>query len=137
MSIGADHRGAEGNAQRLDKWLWFARVAKTRTLAAGLVAAGKVRVDRARVHKPSQTLRPGAVVTIAVNGRVRVLKVLAPGVRRGPPAEALGLYEDLTPQQAAAAAGNPEPVGAHRARGCGRPTKRDRRQIDRLKGHAG
>ena len=74
--------------QRLDKWLWFARIIKSRTLAAQLVEDGKVRVNRARAAKPSQTVRPGDVLTIAIRGHVQVLKVLAPGVRRGPPAEA-------------------------------------------------
>jgi ribosome-associated heat shock protein Hsp15 len=89
----ADTAGSE--VQRLDKWLWFVRVAKSRTLAAALVADGKVRVNRERASKPSQTLRVGDVVTVAVHERVRVLKVLATGARRGPPAEARRLYEDL------------------------------------------
>jgi ribosome-associated heat shock protein Hsp15 len=92
----ADGGGAE--AQRLDKWLWFARVVKSRTLAAALVIDRKVRVNRERASKPSQMLRVGDVVTVAVHARVRVLKVLAAGARRGPPAEACLLYEDLTPQ---------------------------------------
>ena len=79
--------------QRLDKWLWFARVTKSRTLAAQLVQDGKVRVNRAKAAKPSQTVRSGDVLTIAVRGSVEVLKVLAPGVRRGPPPEARLLYE--------------------------------------------
>lgn len=120
---GADH------GQRLDKWLWFARVVKTRTLAARLIAAGKVRVNRERTDKPSQTLRPGAVVTVLVNGHVRILKVLAPGTRRGPPADALALYEELTPR--AALAGMDRPA-AGREPGGKRPTKRQRRQIERL-----
>ena len=92
----ADAGGAE--AQRLDKWLWFARVVKSRTLAAALVIDRKVRVNRERASKPSQMLRVGDVVTVAVHARVRVLKVLAAGARRGPPAEACLLYEDLTPE---------------------------------------
>jgi ribosome-associated heat shock protein Hsp15 len=91
----ADAGGSE--AQRLDKWLWFARVVKSRTLAAALVVDRKVRVNRERASKPSQMLRVGDVVTVAVHARVRVLKVLAAGARRGPPAEACLLYEDLTP----------------------------------------
>ena len=83
--------------QRLDRWLWFARVVKSRTLAAEAVALGKVRVNRVRAAKASQTLRPGDVLTLALGGRVRILKVLAPGVRRGPAAEARTLYEQLSP----------------------------------------
>src|SRR5262245_2989418 len=81
--------------QRLDKWLWFARVLKSRTLAAELVERGKVRVNRVRVVKPSHTVRAGDVLTINLRGRVLVLKVLATGMRRGPPPEARLLYERL------------------------------------------
>jgi ribosome-associated heat shock protein Hsp15 len=84
------------DGQRLDKWLWFARVVKSRTLAAELVVLGKVRVNRIRAVKASQTLRPGDVVTLVLAGRVLVLKVLAPGVRRGPATEARRLYQPLS-----------------------------------------
>ncbi len=131
MSTASDPEPAVASAQRLDKWLWFVRVVKTRTLAAKLVADGGVRLNRQRIEKPSATVRPGDVLTIAVHDRVRILKVVAPGVRRGPPAEAQLLYEDLTPP--------PDPVVpkdpgvAPREEGAGRPTKRERRQTDRLK----
>ena len=95
------HRLASGRTpeegQRLDKWLYFARLAKSRTVAADLILAGKVRVNRARAGKPSHLLRTGEVVTIALHGRVLVLKVLAPGQRRGPAPEARALYEVLSP----------------------------------------
>jgi ribosome-associated heat shock protein Hsp15 len=86
----ADKPNAE--PQRLDRWLWFARIVKSRTSAAQLVANGKVRVNRMRVVKPSHPLREGDVLTIALRGEVRVLEVLAMGVRRGPPPEARLLY---------------------------------------------
>jgi ribosome-associated heat shock protein Hsp15 len=79
-------------AQRLDKWLWFARVTKSRTAAAELVGSGKVRVNRVRVTKPSHLLREGDVLTVAVRGEVRVLQVLSGGTRRGPAQEARQLY---------------------------------------------
>ena len=85
----------EAAAQRLDKWLWYSRILKSRTMAAQLVEQGRVRVNRARVSKPSQTVRPGDVLTIAVRGKVQVLRILAPGIRRGPPGEARLLYEAL------------------------------------------
>jgi ribosome-associated heat shock protein Hsp15 len=116
--------------QRLDKWLWFARFLKSRTLAAQLVLDGKVRINRMRVVKPSQTVRAGDVLTIAMRGRVHVLRVLAPGERRGPPPEARRLYEVLTtpgPDAPPHAAGP-----GRREPGTARPTKRDRRRIDRL-----
>jgi ribosome-associated heat shock protein Hsp15 len=95
--LGTEERSPPEGSQRLDKWLWFARVARSRTLAAQLVLEGKVRVNRTRAAKPAQTVRPDDVLTIAVSGRVRVLRVLAPGARRGPPAEARLLYEALEP----------------------------------------
>jgi ribosome-associated heat shock protein Hsp15 len=82
-------------AQRLDKWLWFSRVLKSRTLAAQLVAEGGVRVNRVRITKPSHSVRAGDVLTVAVRGRVLVLRILAAGERRGPVTEARSLYEVL------------------------------------------
>lgn len=117
--------------QRLDKWLWFARLVKTRTLAAELVAAGKVRVNRTRTTKPSRAVYAGDVITATIHGRVRVLKVLAAGARRGPAAEARTLYEDMSPPPAARPDGAVMlEMPARRKKGAGRPTKRDRRLID-------
>jgi ribosome-associated heat shock protein Hsp15 len=101
-----DHDDAPQAAgtQRIDKWLWFARIIKSRTLAADLVVEGKVRVNRVRATKPSQTVRPGDVLTVTLRGRVDILRVLAPGERRGPPDEARRLYEVLTPK----GTGNPQ-----------------------------
>jgi ribosome-associated heat shock protein Hsp15 len=90
-------RPPPAGTQRLDKWLWFARIVKSRTLGAALVSEGKVRVNRARAVKASQTVRPGDVLTITLRGRVDVLKVLAAGDRRGPPQQARQLYEKLAP----------------------------------------
>jgi len=98
MAAAQDPLADAGSPQRLDKWLYFARLAKSRTLAANLVLCGKVRVNRARAGKPSHPLRPGEVVTIALHGRVLVLKVLAPGHRRGSATEARTLYEVLGPR---------------------------------------
>lgn len=74
--------------QRIDQWLWFARVAKSRTLAQALIERGKVRINRLRIEKPSQQVKPGDVVTISLGPRVRVLEISAIGSRRGPAAEA-------------------------------------------------
>jgi ribosome-associated heat shock protein Hsp15 len=84
-----------GSSQRIDKWLWFARIVKTRSLAAALVSGGKVRVNRQKIAKPSHPVAPGDVLTIALRGHVRVLRLLDPGTRRGPAPEARLLYEDL------------------------------------------
>ena len=81
--------------QRLDRWLWYARILKSRTLAALLIEGGKVRVNRRRVVKPSHAVREGDVLTIALRGQVLVLKILATGTRRGPPSEARLLYRHL------------------------------------------
>jgi len=83
------------SVQRLDRWLWFARVLKSRTLAAQLIERGQVRVNRVRVVKPSHTLREGDVLTVVLHGRVLVLKVVAVGRRRGPPMEATLLYQQV------------------------------------------
>ena len=124
-----DQDELSAETQRLDKWLWFARVTKSRTLAAQLVQDGKVRVNRAKAAKPSHTVRSGDVLTIALRGNVEVLKVLAPGARRGPPSEARLLYEVLS----SVAGRSPAQLGAaDRDRGTGRPTKRERRLTDRL-----
>jgi ribosome-associated heat shock protein Hsp15 len=83
--------------QRVDKWLWFARIVKTRKLAQGLIEQGAVRINRAKVMRSSAGIAPGDVITVAVHDRVRVLTVLGEGKRRGPAAEARELYEDLSP----------------------------------------
>lgn len=82
--------------QRLDKWLWYARVIKSRTGAARLVAEGCVRINSVRAEDPAKNVRPGDVLTIALDRQVKVLKVLAPGLRRGPFEEARLLYDDLS-----------------------------------------
>jgi ribosome-associated heat shock protein Hsp15 len=84
--------------QRLDTWLWCARLAKTRAACARLVEEGTFRINRQPTDKPHARLRPGDVLTFAAGtrGEVRVWRVLALAARRGPPAEARGLYEDLS-----------------------------------------
>ncbi|MCC7254075.1 RNA-binding S4 domain-containing protein [Hyphomicrobium sp.] len=119
--------------QRLDKWLWFARIAKSRTLAATAVTEGKIKVNRVKAEKASQLVKIGDVITSRLTRTVRVLKVAGIGERRGPAAEAQRLYEDLTPPPERKK-GEEEPAAwAERTPGAGRPTKRDRRQIEELK----
>lgn len=117
---------------RLDKWLWYARVVKSRTLAATLVEEGKVRLNRERTIKPSQTVRVGDVLTVAVGPRIRILEVAAIGSRRGPATEAQALYIDRAPPPPPRSAELSQPVHGERESGSGRPTKRDRRLIARL-----
>ena len=112
--------------QRLDKWLWCARLVKTRTLAARLIEAGKIRINGERTLKVSRPVRAGDVVTgvSARAGRLFVVRVAGEAERRGPVTVARTLDEDLTP-------------GARStfnvARGGPRPTKRDRRRLDAIK----
>ena len=115
---------------RLDKWLWYARFCKSRSLASQLCRAGRIRVNRVAVDKPNHTVRPDDVLTFALGPHVRVIRVVALGERRGPAPEARTLYEDLAPPQAAA----PKDVApGYRPPGSGRPTKRERREIDHLR----
>ena len=83
------------HALRLDKWLWFARFSKSRSLAAGLCQSGQVTVNGAPVAKPAQTVRPLDVVVFPQGDRLRAVRVLALGERRGPAPEARALYQDL------------------------------------------
>lgn len=136
--MAADARGTppEGAAEtlRLDKWLWHARFLKTRSLASRAVAGDGVRINGARTTKPAAAVRPGDVLTFALGDHVRVIRVAALGVRRGPASEARALYEDLDPPPARAPKSPRPPEQAERPPGAGRPTKRERRATDRLKG---
>ncbi len=132
---------AGGGSQRLDKWLWFARITKTRTLASTLVASGKFRINRDKTDKPSQPIKPGDVITFSSPRGVRVLTVAGVGIRRGSAADASLLYEELTaPRDATKSSGSENSTSSFAGRagareaGSGRPTKRDRRLIDRLRG---
>jgi ribosome-associated heat shock protein Hsp15 len=117
--------------QRIDKWLFFARVVKSRSLAAKLVQAGRLRINRDKIEQAAHAVKAGDVLTITLDRRVLVYRIVACGGRRGPAEEARTLYEDLTQP----AAGMPMPAAAaapQRERGAGRPTKRERRDTDRL-----
>jgi ribosome-associated heat shock protein Hsp15 len=117
---------------RLDKWLWHARFARTRSLAAKLVAGARFRINGNPTEKAHYAVKSGDVLTFALGPHIRVIKVLALGLRRGPAPEARLLYEDLDPPKPAAAT-PAEPLVAPRADGAGRPTKRERRATDRLR----
>jgi ribosome-associated heat shock protein Hsp15 len=81
--------------QRLDKWLWHARLVKSRSLAAKLIEAGCVRVNRQRTVKAAATVKCGDVLTATLHGKVRVIEIRGLGERRGPPSEAQALYAEL------------------------------------------
>lgn len=81
--------------QRIDKWLWHARIVRTRSAATALAAAGMVRLNGVRVRGAAQQVRIGEVITVALDSRVRVLRVCAISARRGGADEARRLYEDV------------------------------------------
>jgi ribosome-associated heat shock protein Hsp15 len=87
---------AELDRQRIDRWLWHARLVRTRGGAAALTGAGYVRLNGARVAAPGRLVRMGDVITVALDRRVRVLKVRAFAERRGPARTAQHLYEELS-----------------------------------------
>jgi ribosome-associated heat shock protein Hsp15 len=137
---------SEVRSLRLDKWLWHARFCKSRSLASKLCTGGQIRLAQAEfsgqaaasaeprtgtpnlVAKASQTVRPGDILTFPLGGQVRVVRILDLGLRRGPAPEARALYQDLSPAQPRI---RQEPGPGIRAAGSGRPTKRDRRALDR------
>lgn len=124
--------GAKPGRQRLDKWLFFARAVKSRTLAQKAIEAGHVRVNSERTLDSDHKVGAGDVLTMTLNQRLLVWRIRDPGARRGPASEAMGLYEDLSPPPLPRQS-PPDAVGL-RAPGSGRPTKKERRDIDRLMG---
>lgn len=86
---------AAHDRQRIDKWLWHARLVRTRGAAAALTNAGYVRVNGVRVQAPGRTVRRGDVITVAFDRRVRMIRITAFAERRGPPSAGAGLYEEL------------------------------------------
>jgi ribosome-associated heat shock protein Hsp15 len=116
---------------RIDKWLWAARVFKTRSLAADACDGGKVHLND-QAAKPSKLVRPGDSVNVTLpQGRRRILKVVAVDDRRGSAQVAAKLFEDHSPPPPPRA---PFVRPPFRAPGAGRPTKRERRDLDRLRG---
>jgi ribosome-associated heat shock protein Hsp15 len=116
---------------RIDKWLWAARFFKSRTLAAAACSGGKVDINDVAA-KPARVVRAGDRLAITQPRGRRIARVLTLSERRGSAAEAGLLYEDLTPAPPPRES-RPAPPGL-RVPGAGRPTKRDRRRIDRLSG---
>ena len=122
---------APATSLRIDKWLWAGRFFKTRSLAADACAGGKVDVND-EAAKPAKPVRVGDLIKVTLpHGRRRIAKVLALDDRRGPASVARALYVDLTPPEPPRARQAPPP---YRTPGAGRPTKRERRQLDRLIG---
>ncbi len=124
------------DSQRIDHWLWCARMLKSRTLANKLVSAGKVRCNGERIRKPGQKIATGDVLTFALRRRIVILEVRSLATRRGPYSEAVGLYNDLSPPPEPRTTASPDQPGAPARRdpGSGRPTKRERRAMQALRG---
>ena len=126
---------AQESALRLDKWLWYARFFKTRAAATKAIQSGRFRLDGEVMAKPHRQALCGQVLTFIQVSQIRVIRIVALAERRGPAPEAALLYEDLapaTPKQKK----HDETVQRDfeiRGKGDGRPTKRLRRQTDRLK----
>ena len=128
-------RDSEGERVRLDKWLWAARFFKTRSLAAEAVAGGKVQVNGERA-KRARPVQPGDEIRVRLAPYEHVVVVRALSARRGPAAAAAELYEERPESRAARETTAQQLKTLHAAfvPEKGRPTKRDRREIERLRG---
>ena len=123
-------------ALRIDKWLWYARFFKSRAMASRMVASGRLRINGESISKPHRQILPDMVLVFPQAETIRTIKVLALATRRGPASEAQKLYEDLDPPQPKDTSKQTMIVPQFETRdtGSGRPTKRDRRLNDALKG---
>lgn len=138
--LGEPALGDPTSAQRIDRWLWCARFFKTRGLAAKFVGEGHIRITRAnaanqdtiRAEKPSVLVRAGDTLVFTSHDRLRIIEVRACAARRGPATEAATLYEDRSPPPPPKEEKQQGPFA--REPGAGRPTKRERRALDAMKG---
>ncbi len=122
---------------RVDKWLWYARVVKSRSLAQQLVKTGKVRINATKISSPSTAVGPDDVLTVTLTRQVKILKVVACGTRRGPAPEAQQLFDDLSPPPEKKPSLVRPAKQAVREEGAGRPTKKERRELSRFRSGAG
>ncbi|MCP8885363.1 RNA-binding S4 domain-containing protein [Devosia sp. XJ19-1] len=121
--------------ERLDRFLFFSRAVKSRTLAQKIIESGAIRVNSERTDRTDIKVGAGDVLTMALNNRIVVWRLLDCGTRRGPASEAQALYEDISPPPVPRAEMSPyEAAIAERGAGAGRPTKKERRDTDRLLG---
>ena len=126
---------AEDVSLRLDKWLWYARFFKTRTQATKLIQCGKLRLNGDIITKPHRAASVGSILTFPKAKNIRVIKIVKLGQRRGPASEATSLYEDLSPKINETKKEEQLKVVNFEIRenGTGRPTKKQRRETERLK----
>lgn len=121
--------------ERLDKFLFFSRAIKSRTLAQKVIETGSIRVNSERTDRSDHKVGAGDVLTMSLHGRIVVWRIIDCGARRGPASEAQGLYEDLSPPALPKTELSPyEAAIAPRGDGAGRPTKKERRETDKLRG---
>lgn len=122
---------------RIDRWLWFARFFKSRSAASQVCNAGRIRSGGKIVAKASHTVKIGDILTFPQSRIIRTVKIVDLGSRRGPASEAQALYEDMAPPSATAKSererGPLEAQPGQRLPGSGRPTKSQRRALDRLR----
>ena len=121
---------------RVDKWLWATRLFKTRTAASGACEAGRVRIDGS-VAKAAKRVRPGQIIAIRRRQHDTVVVVRVLRDKRGSATAVAECYDDISPPRPAATDDRGAGPAEVRDAGAGRPTKRDRRRIDRLKGRPG
>ncbi|WP_108460940.1 RNA-binding S4 domain-containing protein [Devosia naphthalenivorans] len=121
--------------ERLDKFLFYSRALKSRTLAQKIIETGAIRVNSERTDRSDYKVGAGDVLTMALHGRIVIWRILDPGQRRGPASEAQGLYEDISPPPLPRQELSPYDAAiAQRGEGAGRPTKKERRETDKLRG---
>lgn len=119
--------------ERLDRFLFFSRAVKSRTLAQKIIETGAIRINSDKTVRSDHKVGAGDVLTMSLQGRVLVWRIIDPGTRRGPASEAQGLYEDMSPPPLPKAERSPyEAAIAERPQGAERPTKKERRDTDRL-----
>ena len=121
--------------QRIVKWLFFARIVKSRTLAAKLVQSGRVRINGNKIDQASRQVAIGDVLTVTLDRQVKVLRIVGAGERRGPYEEARLLYEDMSPPPLRQAGGKLNPLPPLRE--AGSSINGDRQAIDSQRWHGG
>ena len=118
---------------RLDKWLWYARFMKSRSKATKFCQTSRFRVNGSIVAKAHCLVKQSDILTFSIGGNIKIIKILKLGVRRGPASEAQSLYEDRSPPVSLNAEDHKiAPHVGRRELGSGRPTKQQRRAIDKL-----
>ena len=113
------------NKVRADKWLWFARFFRTRSLSSKYISENGIRINGVKTKKPSASLKPGDIITLNTGNTTKVVKILISGVRRGSALEAELLYF-LQYSSFLAENKKYDRVGA-------RPTKKNRRMLEKIK----